>query len=432
MTKSDNQLYAAEVAGRAGRESSYRITGGSGGNMRYGLFWADGTPLEGNPGNLTAEEVVAAIKQRYPNAKRSNGYKSFTAFCKAVCDARSPDQHRSQHGLQVLHDDYGSGWKQYTGAVAKSAMGETSGSVGGFTLPVEYSTALMATLEENSFIYPRANIIPMGSAQTLCPMIDATTVPAAAGTSPFFGGVKFGWGFAQAPAETAEMKFRQVAMTAWDLLGYGLVSNQWLQDTPGGDDVLIRTLGRAAAWSAEYAFLNGTGAANLMPLGMLKSPALISATRAGGNHIVQADVAKMWGSLLPSSIPRAVWAVSCTAVEDLVKITSYSPNEYNQVTGDPNFSGSAGTIYTRPVYVTEKLPALGTVGDIMLIDPSLYAVGSRQECLVDITDQEPTAFTKNQSMFRVWMRMDGMPQLSSTVTLQDKATVVSAYVALAA
>lgn len=352
--------------------------------------------------------------------------KTFTDFCAQVRNARGRDLRHKVLGERVLLEVYGTQYKVLDNEVTKTAMGETSGSVGGYLVPTEYSVQLLESMEENSIVYPRANVIPMGAVETRCPVFEAS-VDQGAGISPFFGGVTFTWGFSQAPTQSVETTFREVTLKAFDLLGYGIMSNQWLQDTgPAGEEKLVKMLGRAAAWSADYAFLRGTGSATLMPLGVLTCPALAAVTRAGGNHIVQADVAKMWAKLMPSSMPRAIWTVTPTAIEDLVKITGFSPNQGNV------HEGTAGTIYTRPVFITEKMPPLGTVGDIMLFDPSLYAVGNRQEVLVDISSDEPTTFVTNRSMFRVWMRMAGLPQVNGTVTLADSNTVVSPYVALAA
>lgn len=358
------------------------------------------------------------VKQNAPGASIRVQSKSFTSFCKAVA-------HRE---TDLLRDEYGSRWENYPAvSVQKSAMGETSGMIGGYLLPTEYSVQLLETLAEESWIYPRANVMPMGTAQTLCPVFDSTTVQAAA-VSPFFSGVTFTWGFSQAPTQTAEPTFKMVGLTAWDLLGFGVMSNQWLTDTgPAGEQKLVQMLGRAAAWSAEYAFLNGLGAGGLMPLGILKSGALISKSRAGGNHVAAADLSLMASALLPRSWTRAVWACNPTVLSDLMRLTGWFLNATG-MEGD----GRHFTLHGRPGYVTELLPALGTAGDIVLFDPSLYAVGNRQEVLVDISDQVPNYFEKNQSVFRVWMRMAGMPQLNSTVTLQDHTTVVSAYVTLAA
>src|SRR5262249_46179655 len=158
-------------------------------------------------------------------------------------------------------------------ATTKAIMGEGSGTLGGYLVPTDYAARLMEVLAEEDFIYPRATVIPMGSSMLLAPTVDAVTTPAAIGTSPFFGGLKFLWGRGQAPTET-EPKFRCTELRSWDLLGYCTVSNQFLGDIgPEGEAYLIKLFGRAASWSAQYAFMQGTGSAQQMPLGMLNSPA---------------------------------------------------------------------------------------------------------------------------------------------------------------
>jgi HK97 family phage major capsid protein len=81
-----------------------------------------------------------------------------------------------------------------------------------------------------------------------------------------------------------------------------------------------------------------------------------------------------------------------------------------------------------PVFITEKLPALGTKGDLMLIDPSLYVVGDRQQ--LEVAASEHVNFLKNQMTWRVVERIDGQPWMDKAITLQDGASTVSPFVAL--
>jgi hypothetical protein len=77
--------------------------------------------------------------------------------------------------------------------------------------------------------------------------------------------------------------------------------------------------------------------------------------------------------------------------------------------------------------VTEKLPALGTLGDLVLIDPYLMLIGERS---LLINASQHVQFTKNQTTFRITLRADAQPAIDKAVTLQDTATQVSAFVAL--
>jgi HK97 family phage major capsid protein len=82
----------------------------------------------------------------------------------------------------------------------------------------------------------------------------------------------------------------------------------------------------------------------------------------------------------------------------------------------------------RPAYMTEKLPALGSTGDLMLIDPSLYVIGDRMQ--IEVAASEHVNFLKNQMTWRVVERVDGQPWLDKAITLQDASTQVSPFVAL--
>ena len=356
--------------------------------------------------------------------------KSFVNFLNMVRGANSKNPERNQFNCQrVLEKSYGAR------VVTKVAMAEMNGLTGGYIVPIDYSDKLLETVAEESFIYPRATVIPMFSMELSAPRIDVETVPASAGISPFFGGVNFRWGAEDVPVET-EPTFRMTSFRAWDLLGYATVSNQWLQDAGAiqesdsllkAEHYLIKLFGKAAAWYAEWAFLNGSGAALQMPLGLLRSPATFAVTRAGASAISVVDVTNMASRLFPRSWSSAVWAVSPTALAQVQQLAQYQVNvdpiSLNKLTPRP-----CGYLSSLPLFVTEKLPSLGQRGDLILFDPSLYVIAQRMEVVVDVSPDE--LFRNNQTIYRIWLRLDGKPEFSNTVTLQDTTTVVSPYVVL--
>src|SRR5437868_2311978 len=260
--------------------------------------------------------------------------------------------------LRTLNKVYQTGYQTCkTSGVIKAAMGEESGSAGGYLVPPDFTLQILEAFSEESFIYPRANVVPMASAEEQCPKVDIETVQSA-GTAPYFGGIKFKWGSSQAATET-EPTFRQMSLKAWDLLGYMVVANQWLEDIgPRGEDYIVKLLGKAAAWYAEYAFLQGSGAVQLMPLGILNAPALVTLNSTTANLIVIADIAKMTQNLIPYAWKHAVWATHPTCLTQIQQMAAYY---INIEIGHPQQNGSqVGMLSTRPLFVTDKLPALGT------------------------------------------------------------------------
>jgi HK97 family phage major capsid protein len=355
--------------------------------------------------------------------KKKDSGRSFTGFLQAVADtAQASTQDTARRTLAKV---YGSEYvtaKRST--VTKAALGENAGAAGGYLVPMDYSLRMMKVISENTFVWPRANIIPMNAAEMRVPKVDAETVGGVAGVSNLFGSVSFKWGSSQTPSEIADPKFRQLELKTWDMLGLATTSNQFLMDTgPAGEDALIEMFGRAAAWYSEYAFFQGMGSSVSMPLGMRIAPGTVSVSRGVPATVQDTDLSRMATALLPQSWERCIWACSPSTLVQIFKIPHYIQN----LSGHHDFA-NVGSIFGRPLFVTDKLLSLGNDGDVMLIDPWLYVVGLRMQTLVDVSPH--SHFASFQTDFRIWLRLDSKPMLSSPVTLADGTTVVSPFVKL--
>src|SRR5262249_48001343 len=97
----------------------------------------------------------------------------------------------------------------------------------------------------------------------------------------------------------------------------------------------------------------------------------------------------------------------------------------NDVTGQPR-----ATLFGYPVERTEKLPALGTPGDVLLLDLRHYLVGDRQQ--VEIAYSDHYKFTNNQGTWRFVARCDGQPWMRAAITLADGSNTLSPFVGLTA
>jgi HK97 family phage major capsid protein len=322
-----------------------------------------------------------------------------------------------------LERHYGSRFHEWA---QKAALGEASGAAGGYTVPPEFYQGLMQVVAENTFVRPRAFVMPMAGATVQIPYLDITTAPPA-GVSPFFAGVQMYWtAEAQTRTET-EPQFKQLELKAWELSGYSVSSNVLLQDSVIGLEKFLMTLfGKAIAWFEEYAFLQGNGVGK--PQGMLGSGAALAKNRDNVNQVSFNDVATMWSKLLPASWGSAVWTFSPTVVPQLLQLKDGANRAIfisidQGITKAPNWS-----LLGRPAFPTEKVPALGTKGDLMLLDPALYVIGDRMS--VEVAASEHVNFLKNQMTWRVVERVDGQPWLERPVTLQDTTTQVSPFVIL--
>jgi HK97 family phage major capsid protein len=351
------------------------------------------------------------------NQAEGDPKKNFGDFC--LCIATK--------NVKRLDEIYGARAVDEKGNVLqKTAMAEASGSTGGYTVPPDFYTQLLSIIAENAIMRPRAWVQPMASATLQFPYLDVTTVQAA-GVSPFFGGVQMYWTEeAQTRTET-EPQFKMMELKAHELSGYSVSSNVLLADAAFGlEKFLYQLFGQAIAWFEDYAFLQGNGVGK--PVGILNAGAVLNQNRVLANQVGFADLSGMWSKLLPASWGRAVWAFSPTVVPQLLQLKDGASRAIfisidQGITQKPNWS-----LLGRPAIPTEKLPALGSTGDLLLFDPTLYVIGDRMQ--IEIAASEHVNFLKNQMTWRVVERVDGQPWLEKAITLQDAGTQVSPFVAL--
>ena len=310
----------------------------------------------------------------------------------------------------------------------KAALNTQTGAQGGYTVPADFLPNLLMLSAEMGIVEKRATRIPMSGRSVQVPALDVTTAPAS-GDSAFFGGLVARWTEEASTLNEAEPQFKQIELVAHELSGYTLASNTLLADNAVGLEAMLRQLfARALAWHKDHAFLRGNGAGK--PLGVLNANALISVTRSAGNAFALADAAGMLGRLLPGwTRQNTVWAIHPTVLVKLFQM-SESGTGSDLMVIDRGSEAPTMSLLGIPVEVTEKLPGLGTLGDVLLMDLKHYLVGDRQD--VEIAYSEHVKFLTNQGAWRFVCRGDGQPWLRSTITLADATNTLSPFVGLAA
>jgi HK97 family phage major capsid protein len=153
-------------------------------------------------------------------------------------------------------------------------------------------------------------------------------------------------------------------------------------------------------------------------------------TGQGANTIIVDNLAAMFARMLPSSLTNAIWVASIDTFPQLATmsvqgaITNSAPVWMNNgVIGAPPVS-----IYGRPVYFTEKLPTLGTTGDIVFIDPAFYLIGDRQT--VQASASPHYAFNVDKTAYKIIERVDGRPWIQSAITPKNSGNTLSPVVQL--
>jgi HK97 family phage major capsid protein len=308
----------------------------------------------------------------------------------------------------------------------RNSFGTNVPADGGFLVPEEFRSDLLLVALETSIIRQRATVIPMGTQRVSIPAVDSTT-----DATSVFGGIVCTWVDEGTQPTEVQGKFAAVALDAKKLMAYLTAPNELVADAPAFGGYLDATLPQAIAFEEDYRFMQGSGAGE--PLGFVNCPAAVIASAVSGQGagtIIVDNLAAMFARMLPSSLGNAIWLASIDTFPQLAlmavqgAIGNSTPVWMNNgVVGAPPIS-----IYGRPVYFTEKLPTLGTTGDICFVDPAFYLIGDRQTMQASASPH--FAFNVDKTAYKIIERVDGRPWLQSAITPKNAGNTLSPFVQL--
>lgn len=357
---------------------------------------------------LVTDQNRASVEANQANqqaATEKAGFKHFYEFALAV--------HQAARGVR---------YDPRLEALETRAMSGEVGSQGAFTIPTNFQPEMLQARGENSLVRSRARVVPMGSRTVQFPSVKHTGN--AAGSSAFFGGVQVYWTEENTDISEGAPSFDFVELHARELAGYAEVPNSLIRDSAVSLEAYLSgpgSFGGALGWQEDYEFLRGLG--NGKPLGILNAPAKLTVTRQTASDFTFTDAVTMKSRMLMMGKP--VWVMS----------QSVMPKYYAMKGGNneniiiPNAAqGAPDMLLGAQILWTEKLPALGTQGDVMLVDFAAYLLGDRQQTTMDVSRE--AKFRANQTAFRVLESVDGQPWLKTAITLADGSTQVSPFVVL--
>jgi HK97 family phage major capsid protein len=310
----------------------------------------------------------------------------------------------------------------------QNSFGSEDPGSGGFLIPEEMRSPLLELALEDTIVRSRATVIPMSTLRVPIPTVDDTSH-----VSSVFGGVTFYWAEESSSLPESQASFGRVVLDAKKLVGFFKVPNELLADAPAFGAWFDTRVPQGLAFSEDIAFLTETGAGT--PQGVISSPGYVttggnSGSRATANEIAWSDLVSIYARMLPQSQNKAVWVASLDTFPQIAQLTLSTPGIWmGGYNATPAADAPPVTIMGRPVYFTEKVPKLGAVGDISLIDFSYYLIGDRQS--VAVSASEHFAFQNDQTAYRIIERVDGRPWLQTALTPHNGSTsTLSPYVGL--
>lgn len=314
-------------------------------------------------------------------------------------------------------------------AIKASGASEAVPEDGGFLLDPTLVNFVLQPLHETSPLSSMARRLPTSSNYGWINGVDETS----RATGSRWGGIR-GYRLAEGDQKTASRpKFRRIN---WELKKYAVLvyaTDELLQDKPLFSEVVRTGASEELAFMLNDDIMNGDGAAG--PEGILKSAALVTAAAENQqtqDTVVYQNIVNMWSRLLPRSKQSnsTAWFVNSDVMPQLDTLvltagTGGIPPRFVNY----NDQGVM-TIKGKPVYETEFNSTLGDAGDIVLADMAEYLLWEHSAGVQEAISIH-VQFITDETVFRLVMRVDGKPSLSSAVTPYKGSNTQSAFVALA-
>jgi HK97 family phage major capsid protein len=312
------------------------------------------------------------------------------------------------------------------------ALGANVGvpSDGGFLLETDYTAGLWQRAYESGSLLQRAFKVPIGDDASSVKIKGVDETSRATGSR--WGGVRAYW-VAEAGTLTASRpRFRDLEFAPKKLAVLVYATSEMLRNPATLEGVVNQVVPQEIAWMSEDAMVRGDGVGK--PQGILASAALISVAAEAAQAattIVSENISKMWARMWARSRANAVWLINQDCEPQLDQLSVQVG-----VGGVPVYMPAGGLseapygrLKGRPVIPVEYCSTLGTVGDIMLVDPSQYAVSDRGN--IRAASSIHVQFLTDETAFRFIYEIDGQSLWSAELTPANGTNTLSPFVALA-
>ena len=312
--------------------------------------------------------------------------------------------------------------------LAPLGMNEAVGSDGGFLVQKDFLQLIVDRMYATGSLLSLFNRIPISGNGIKLPQLDETS----RANGSRFGGVRAYWSSEAGAATASRPTIRKVEVELDKIIALTYSTAELLEDTAALAAIMEMAVPEEISFLLEDAIVNGTGAGQ--PLGILNSGALISVAKESGQSaatIVYENIVKMFARLPTRALARAVWLINQDVWPALQTMTvpvgtggvpAYLPPGGLSAT-------PLGTLMGRPILPVEYCATLGTVGDIVLMDPGAYLLG--QKGGIKAASSMHVQFLTDEETFRWTYRVLGSPTWNKAVTPYKGTSTVSPFVALA-
>jgi HK97 family phage major capsid protein len=352
--------------------------------------------------------------------KNDFGFTSFGDFAKAVSR-----ENRGVDDRLIKHQNY---QKEKRAKAAGDGMQVWDDSEGGFTIPEQFIPTLLKFDPNLINLAGRSFQFDMSSPIAHIPTIVSTTHAGGA----VYGAIVSYFKSEEALLTESKPVFGEITLTANKLTTLAYVTDEMMTFSPSSLSSLLEPMFQnAIQWKLDQKIINGTGAGE--PRGLLASACKIANTRDTAAHIMGVDIPAMWSRMPMNLKGDAIWLISPNAVPDLMTANIVIGLGGQLVYMPPGGFSQApyGTIYGKPVIETEHCPALGTAGDLILVNLKQYLFGRAVSASGSgMVASIHLKFDYAQTAFRILMYVDGQCWWSSALTPANSGATLSPIVVL--
>lgn len=301
------------------------------------------------------------------------------------------------------------------------------GSGGGYALPEQFDSTVREVMAQEAIVRPRAAVIPAGSppdAKLTFPALDQTSA------QNIYGGVTMVHTGEGVTMTETDAKLREVSLEPKEISAYIVVTNKLLANWSAAGSFVTRQLSQAMMGQEDYDFMLGNGVNK--SLGFVNCAAAISYTRAGSSAIAFPDCYGMLARMLMRG-GSYIWLASQTTIPQLAAMVDAGSHAIWLGGSGPANNAGAGplpsTLLGLPLIFGERLPALGTKGDLSLVNLSYYLVKDGSGPYA--ASSEHVYFTSNKVVFKIVWNVDAHPWLSEPIGLEGSTSnTVSPFIVL--
>lgn len=301
---------------------------------------------------------------------------------------------------------------------------------GGFLVQQDFANEILARAYDTGVIASRVRRMSISSNANGMKIPAVDEVSRANGSR--WGGIQAYWeGEAEAYTAT-KPKFKMMELVLKKLTGLYYATDEVLADASVLESMVSQGFAEEFGFKLDDAILNGDGAGK--PLGILSSSSLVTVAKEANQTAATINVnnlAKMRSRLYGRSRPNALWLMNQDIEPQLLTLSiSVGNNAFPVYLQGGTVAGEQyDTLFGRPTFSVEQASTLGTVGDIVLVDPSQYLLIDKGQMQRAVSVH--VRFLYDEQVFKFTYRVDGQPIWSSALTPYKGSNTLSPFVALA-